>query len=63
MEDWWQRYEEANVTRGYVLKVFVKMVLAMGFLRWQAAKIYIHCLSPLSPLSPLSNATTAQASV
>lgn len=37
MEDWWDGYAAARVTRGYVLKLCVKMVIAMGFLRWQAA--------------------------
>ena len=41
MEDWWKRYEEARVTREYVLNVGVSMVIAMGFLRWQAATFIV----------------------
>ena len=41
MGDWWKRYEDARVTGGYVLEVCVKMVIVMGFLRWQAANFIV----------------------
>ena len=39
MEACCERYEEATVTRGYVLELCVEMVIAMVILRWQVPNL------------------------